>query len=268
MNDANGFSWVGSQADYVDEVDVRQIQHVTVGRFGGNASAGQYKNEDACVIWVSEREDWEFAVVLDAHQTAESAELVMAEINSLQGELRKQLALPVKQAFEHIANTLLSAFDSPQFKERCRKVQGETAVLCVVRKGKFVWWLSVGDCLLYLFHPELKALNESQQNHRSFYEWIGRANTFDLAVPCYSTGTKELRKGANHLLLTTDGLVECPNTDFANPDAVAKPFETLANDQAVQALLEEIQRKNVRDSTTILSWFIEIEDEPTRPGNG
>lgn len=264
----NEFSWVGSQSHYVDEIDVCQIQNVTVGRFGGNSTAGQYKNEDACLVWTNEKEDWEFVVLLDAHQSAESAELVVSEVNSLKGAIQNNLTLPIKQAFEQTAETLLTTFDSPHFKEACQKIQGETAVLCVVRKGKFLWWLSIGDCLLYLFHPELKALNETQQNHRSFYEWIGKVNTFDLLVPCYSVGTKELRKGKNHILLTTDGLVECPNTNFSNPNEVGKPFETLSNEQGVLALLEEIKQKNVRDSTTILSWVIDLDADSTRPSNG
>lgn len=106
-----------------------------------------------------------------------------------------------------------------------------------------------------------------QQNHRSFYEWIGKVNTFDLPVPCFSTGVKELRKGINHILLTTDGLVECPNTDFSNPLEVGKCFDTVSNADGVKALLEEIKEKNVRDSTTILSWMIEVKSESTRPGN-
>ncbi|ANU13301.1 hypothetical protein B481_2720 [Planococcus halocryophilus Or1] len=264
----NEFSWVGSQSHYVDEIDVRQIQHVTIGRFGGNSTAGQYKNEDACLVWTNEKEDWEFVVLLDAHQSAESAELVISTVNVLKGVIQKKLKLPTKQAFEQTAETLLMTFESSDFKESCRKVQGETAVLCVVRKGKFLWWLSIGDCLLYLFHPELVALNETQQNHRSFYEWVGQVNTFELPVPCYSVGTKELRKGKNQILLTTDGLVECPNTNFGDPNEVKKPFETLSNKQGVLALLEEIKEKNVRDSTTILSWFINVDADSTRPSNG
>lgn len=113
----------------------------------------------------------------------------------------------------------------------------------MVWKGKYLWWLSIGDCLLYLFHPELKALNETQQDHRSFYEWIVQVDTFDFLVPFYSIGNKELRKGKNHILLTTDGLIECPNTDFSNPAQVGKPFETLPNEEGVQALLDEIKEK-------------------------
>lgn len=261
------FSWVGSEQSFVDQLDIQQIGPVAVGRFGGNSTAGQYKNEDGCMVWANAEEDWEFTVLLDAHQTAESAELVVAEIGGLEPSINEALKLPVKQAFSQLSKILLAAFDSERFKAACSEVQGETAVLCVARKGKFLWWFSVGDCLLYLFHPELEALGEMQQNHRSFYEWIGKVNTFDLPVPCFSTGAKELRKGVNHILLTTDGLVECPNTDFSDPLEVAKRFDEVSNTEGVTALLEEIKENNVRDSTTILSWIIEVESEATRPGN-
>ncbi|MFC4713484.1 protein phosphatase 2C domain-containing protein [Planococcus dechangensis] len=261
------FNWVGSEQSFVDQLHIQQIGPVTVGRFGGNSTAGQTKNEDGCMVWANGTADWEFTVVLDAHQTAESAELVTAEILRLENTIYQALSLPINQAFGELSKILLTAFGSERFRRACSEVQGETAVLCAVRKDKFLWWLSIGDCLLYLFHPELKALGEMQQNQRSFYEWIGKVNTFDLSVPCYSIGTKELRKGTNHILLTTDGLVECPNTAFSDPLEVAKRFNEASNRGGVQALLEEIKEKQVRDSTTILSWMVEVESESTRPGN-
>ena len=45
----------------------------------------------------------------------------------------------------------------------------------------------------------------------SFYEWIGNVNTFDLPVPCYSTGIRELRNGKNRIVMVTDGVLECGN---------------------------------------------------------
>jgi len=265
--DSISFNWVGSEQSFVDQLDIQQIGPVTLGRFGGNSTAGQTKNEDGCRVRVIAAEDWEFTVLLDAHQTAESAELVVAEIGGLEPSINEALKLPVKQAFSQLSEILLASFDSERFKAACEEVQGETAVLCTARKGKFLWWFYFCYCLLYLFHSELKALWDMQQNHRSFYEWIGKVNTFDLPVPCFSTGAKELRKGINHILLTTDGLVECPNTDFSDPLKVAKRFDAVSNAEGVTALLEEIKEKNVRDSTTILSWMIEVESEATRPGN-
>ncbi|MDE5416065.1 protein phosphatase 2C domain-containing protein [Alkalihalobacillus sp. MEB203] len=251
------FSWVGSQETFVDEINIRHFEHVVLGRFGGNSSAGQYKNEDACTVWVDKSRDLEFVVLLDAHDTAESAELVLNTIRSLKDDLLISLTFPIKETFKRVSNILLETFESSHFKKACQKTQGETAFLCVVRKEKYIWWLSVGDCVLHLNHPELAILGEYQQNQRSFYEWIGKTNTFDLEVPCYSMGTKELRQGKSHLLLTTDGLIECPNGNYNDPREIFRRFESSSNEQGVLNLLTDIKEKNVRDSTTILSWMVD-----------
>ncbi|WP_343802486.1 protein phosphatase 2C domain-containing protein [Bacillus carboniphilus] len=259
------YHWVGSQKHFVDEIDIHNINDIVLGRFGGNSTAGQNKNEDGCIVWVNEYIGYEFVVLLDAHQTAESAELVLATIQSLEDDVKSSLTLSPRESFDRLYKLLLSTFESRSFKEACKRVQGETACLCAVRKDKYLWWFSVGDCILYLNHPELSDLNEYQQNHRSFYEWIGKVNTFELEVPCFSTGTKELRQGRNHILLTTDGLVECPNVDFSNPKKIFKTFVEVTNEGGVLILLKEIQNQNVRDSTTIISWFVDIDKAGSQP---
>jgi hypothetical protein len=259
------FSWVGSQENLVDEINIQKINHLVLGRFGGNSAAGQYKNEDGCIVWVNDEHNYEFVVLLDAHTTAESAELVVATIQSLKVNIERTLAFSPKKSFDGLYQLLLSTFESTSFKVACKNIQGETAFLCVVRKGRFLWWFNVGDCLLYLNHPELSELGEYQQNHRSFYEWIGKVNTFELEVPCFSTGKKELRRGRNHIFLTTDGLVECPNVNFDKPINLFKPFEKLSNEESVWNLLSKIKKNHVRDSTTILSWFVDIEVAGSQP---
>jgi hypothetical protein len=268
MNNEHEFRWLGNQENFVDEINIKTINDVIIGRFGGNSAAGQYKNEDGCLVWVNGEVNYEFVVLLDAHQTSESAELVLDTIHYLKKEITHILRSSPKKAFSSLYNLLFTTFDSETFKESCKKVQGETAFLCVVRKGRFLWWFSVGDCILFLNHPELEHLNEYQQNHRSFYEWIGKVNTFELEVPCFSTGTKELRKGINHIFVTTDGLVECPNACFDEPKEIFKPFMKLTNEESVSNLLNTIKEKNVRDSTTLLSWFIEVEAEASKPSSG
>ncbi|MFV8830352.1 protein phosphatase 2C domain-containing protein [Alkalihalobacterium sp. APHAB7] len=260
MSNNTFFSWVGSEEAFVDEINIRHFEHVVLGRFGGNSSAGQYKNEDGCLVWVDKKQDLEFVVLLDAHHTAESAELVLNSIESLKDELSTSFTLPIKDTFKSVSSLLLSTFESSRFKNACQKIQGETAFLCVVRKDKYIWWLSIGDCVFHLYHPELAMLKEFQQNQRSFYEWIGKTNTFDLEVPCYSMGTKELRKGKNHLFLTTDGLIECPNGNYNDPREIFFRFESSTNEQGVLDLLKEIKEKKVRDSTTILSWMVDSKE--------
>ena len=92
-------------------------------------------------------------------------------------------------------------------------------------------------------------------------------NTFDLEVPCYSTGTKELRKGRNHIFLTTDGLVECPNMSFDNPAKIFQSFQQMTHEEGVLYLLEAIQKNGVQDSTTLLSWIVEINEEGMQPSD-
>lgn len=261
------FSWVGSKRHFVDDPDIIQISNIVLGRFGGNSKAGQSKNEDGCLIWVDDLNDFEFVMILDAHNTAESAELVIEAIESHKNVIHSILKKPVNPGFYNLQEYILSIFKNSSFKNACKKIKGETACLITVRKNNFLWWFSIGDCLLYLHHPELAALNEYQQNHRSFYEWVGQVNTFELPVPCYSTGCKELRSGKNHIFLTTDGLVECPNTNFDSPKEIFNYFHRKTNENAVKELLSCIQRKNVRDSTTILSWFVDNKLPANIPSN-
>ena len=85
-----------------------------------------------------------------------------------------------------------------------------------------MWWFAVGDCVLYLFHPELGALGQYALNQRQFFEWIGRVNTFWGSVPSFTVGTRELRGGLNHIVMLTDGLLEFGNRPFENPEVLAE----------------------------------------------
>ncbi|WP_221563185.1 protein phosphatase 2C domain-containing protein [Alkalihalobacillus sp. TS-13] len=262
------FCWVGSQENFVDNSNVHQLNHVTVGRFGGNSDTGQYKNEDGCLVWVNEKEDWEFTLILDAHNTAESAELILEQFIHERFQIKPLLSLPTtQQTFKRLEEKIVNMFQSEEFLSACRRVKGETACLIVVRKEKYVWWFSVGDCILYLFHPELAALGQYQLNQRQFYEWIGQVNTFEQAVPCYSVGLKELRKGENRLFLTTDGLVECPNEPYSDPRNIYNSFFNSKDDESIQSMLKNIQDNGVRDSTTIVCWKVNILKEATRPSD-
>ncbi|WP_374966584.1 protein phosphatase 2C domain-containing protein [Lysinibacillus sp. RS5] len=269
MNDHfKDFSWVGSQENFVDQVNIQHIEHIIVGRYGGNSNAGQYKNEDGCLVWFNEREDWDFVIVLDAHNTAESAERVVALFENEKSHIRHLLSMPTTQkTFKMLEEKVLCMFQSKEFLSTCRNVKGETACLIVVRKDKYIWWFSVGDCVLYLFHPELSALGQYQINQRQFYEWIGQVNTFEQEVPCYSVGIKELRQGENRLFLTTDGLIECPNEPYSNPTTIDHAFFHSKDEESIKSMLKNIQENNVRDSTTIISWKVNILKEATIPSN-
>ncbi|WP_409368664.1 protein phosphatase 2C domain-containing protein [Lysinibacillus sp. 38-6] len=262
------FSWVGSQKDFVDHINIQPYHHMIVGRYGGNSSAGQTKNEDGCLIWCNNEEDWEFAIILDAHNTAESAEIIVELFNAKKIQIKNLLASSVtQQLFQKLEEKIVKMFQSREFLAACRHVTGETACLIVVRKHKYVWWFSVGDCILYLFHPELAALGQYQLNQRQFYEWIGQVNTFELAVPCYSVGIRELREGENCILLTTDGLIECPNEPYSNPRNIYNTVTSMKDEESILYMLNTIQNNNVRDSTTIVFWKINCIEKATQPSN-
>ncbi|MET1015078.1 MAG: protein phosphatase 2C domain-containing protein [Paenisporosarcina sp.] len=264
---SNSYRWVGSEKNYVDEKTTFEIGSIVAGHFGGCSTAGQYKNEDGCLVFLNTQEEWEFTLLLDAHNSAESADLVVLTFLKEEKRIRNILSKSLPQAFQGIEDFVLSILNNEEFKKKCATVTGETAALFVVRKGKYVWWLSVGDCLIFVLHPELQALGEVQLNHRSYYEWIGQVNTFDLLVPAYSRGIKELRNGVNHILLTTDGLIECPNEPFSHPMEIFEQFNECTIEQGVQRLLEEIEEQQVRDSTTILTWQVLISESATNPSN-
>lgn len=267
-NAAKALYWVGSQKDFVDEPDILKHQHMIIGRYGGNSSAGQYKNEDGCLAWVDPQNDWELVVLLDAHNTAESAELVLSLFES-EKALFDSLLSPslTSNTFKMVEQQVLELLQSQEFLFSCSQVTGETACLLVVRKGKYVWWFSVGDCVFYMLHPELAALSQYQVNQRQFYEWIGEVNTFEQEIPCYTAGVKELRKGENRLFLTTDGLLECPNEPYADPKNIYDAFLESKPETSIQTMFTKLIENNVRDSTTIIFWNVTVTDEATRASN-
>lgn len=265
----NEISWVGSSYPYIDQPDLSSINHITVGRYGGNSLSGANKNEDGCLVWAGEKEDWEFAVILDAHYSAESAELVVEELVTQKESLLETIKLPAPACFIELESRLASLFRSSEFRSKCQMIKGETACLIAFRKENYVWWLSIGDCVLYLFHPELSDFKQYQLNQRNFYEWIGKVNTFEQPLPCYSTGVRELRKGKTVLLLATDGMIECPNSGFEDAKKVHEVFADAANvEDGVLRLLQSVEAHHGRDSATLISWTIHNTKEGSEPSDG
>ena len=68
-------------------------------------------------------------------------------------------------------------------------------------------------------------------------------------------------------MLTTDGLLECPHTNFYLPEQVVAMVKDKSVRKGLQQLLNEIQVKGVRDSTTILAWDQFIIEEGTMPSD-
>ncbi|MCY1691150.1 protein phosphatase 2C domain-containing protein [Exiguobacterium sp. SL14] len=180
-----------------------------------------------------------------------------------ESRIRDDLDAPLAEAFGRIETTVLGLFQDPDFLVACTTLQGETACLIAVRKGRFIWWFSVGDVVLYLFHPDLMKMGQVALNQRQFYEWIGRANTFALPVPSYTRGVRELRQGENRLFVTTDGLLECPHAPCTEP----RQIENALQSGGVAELLSTIEAYGVRDSTTVVTWMVTIEETVTQPSD-
>ena len=80
----HSFRWLGKDAPYLDTPTVTTSQNVIIGCYGGNRAAGASKNEDGALVWSAQGKDnnWEFAVLLDAHYSAQSAALVLEWIEA------------------------------------------------------------------------------------------------------------------------------------------------------------------------------------------
>ena len=259
-NEVLTFRWVGHEAMLLDTVDVATCGRMVIGRYGGRTSAGADKNEDAALVWCAPDGSWELALLVDAHYSAESAALLVETVASQAVDLHAILARPVSELPDALRSYFVALFGSPRVRAQCRQESGEASCLICVRRGPFLWWFSVGDCLLYLLHPELARFGQYTLNQRNFFEWIGQRNTFDLAIPCYSTGTRALLPGTSQIVLSTDGLFECgqPGTPtFADPAQVYRHFladRAASMEARVRAALQRVHTLRGADSATVIAW--------------
>src|SRR5690606_380567 len=118
-----------------------------------------------------------------------------------------------------------------------KKVSGEASCLILFHKGPYMWWLSIGDCMALLLHPELAALGQFELNQRQLFEWVGETNTFDLPVPCYTTGRRQLRTGTNYIVLLTDGVLDTEDEYFHNK---AHLYEWMVNGNTMEENLKKL----------------------------
>ena len=259
----SSFRWLGSQNEYLDTPTIPFHGRLVVGCYGGCTQVDANKNEDGAVVWYANDGSWEFAMLLDGHCSSQSVELVMTTIEAHAASTVEILSQPVETMFISLHQHLLSIFQSPSFRTQCQQVRGETACLICVRKAQFLWWFNVGDCLVYLLHPELAHMKQFLLNQRSFFEWVGHVNTFDLLVPCYSTGIRELRPGHNRIVMTTDGLIECGLRPFENPQQVCDAFmqdqegKNTMLQEKVLSVLQRVHQEQGRDSATLIAWDYE-----------
>lgn len=269
MTDAAELIWRGSQARFIDRPTTVQVGGVAVGRYGGRSDAGANKNEDGALVWHHALGDWTFALLLDAHNSDASAGAVLDLVAGLKPELMRDLELPVGEAFASVQGRVVAALASDAFRARCRNLRGETSFMMCARKGAFLWWLSVGDCVVYLLHPELTRFGQYVLNQRQFSEWVGQVNVFEAAVPAYTTGVRALRGGRNHILLASDGLLEFGDRPFEDARALDAVVAWHAPDYvgAVQALLERVHRERGKDSATVICWGHDNPEPVPYPSN-
>jgi hypothetical protein len=267
--DIHTFRWLGSDPMHLDAPATTLCRHVVVGCYGGHTAAGADRNEDGALVWCASDGSWELGLLLDAHGSTQSAELLAAAIEAEVATITECLSQPVETAFTSLHQHLSSLFRSQAFRAQCRRVRGETACLICVRKDQFLWWLSTGDCIVYLFHPELARLGQFALNQRSFFEWIGQANSFDLPVPCYASGVRELRGGRSCIVIATDGLIEGGTRPFENP---LRLYELFAPDDpgtdveaCVQSALSRVHEEQGRDSATIIAWCYDSRNTGLQP---
>jgi hypothetical protein len=257
-------TWIGDNDAHLDTPGVYACGHVLLGIYGGNTRAGAWKNEDAALILVDTANSWEFAVLVDAHHSAESAQLVLTTVESQTPGIKQILdQTPLNTVFRQLEDYLVQTFSSPDFRARARQVQGEASCLICGRKGRFIWWMSIGDCLVYLLHPQLAALGQFALNQRSFYEWVGLRNTFDLPVPCYASGVREMNDGRNVICMATDGLFEIETWPPARDTWLYRTYhsdpsgERLDLQARTRSLLDTVHQANGRDSATAIVWEYE-----------
>lgn len=124
-------SWVGNESTFVDQMDIQTIGPVAVGRFGGCSRAGQTKNEDGCLIWLGD--DWEFTLVLDAHDTAESAIAVVRRSRGIRKKSNKRYINRSSRHFRHLNSWCSDCYRTKLFG-RPAEVYKERQPVCSLRE--------------------------------------------------------------------------------------------------------------------------------------
>src|SRR5690606_7322923 len=139
------FQWIGNHKPYLDEISIEVLHTgLIVGCYGGTSAAGAYKNEDAIFILHDDHSEWTFAVIIDAHKTAESAELLISVFNGIKQELISICS--ADEAFIRLEPRVIALLMEENIRLTFKKVSGEASCLILFHKGPYIWWLSIGDC--------------------------------------------------------------------------------------------------------------------------
>jgi serine/threonine protein phosphatase PrpC len=258
------FRWSGSDQTYLDEPTTVAVGRVIVGRFGGCTSVGSCKNEDGALTWVGP--DWVFAAVLDAHGGSQSADLVLSLIEEQKARLMSIFGGGHAYDLRRFHDAVLDILTAGSARERLSQVAGETAGLFVFQRDGFLSWVSIGDNGLYLLHPQLARLGQYTLSVRSFFEWTGQRDSLSLAVPCYSSGVRELRQGDQVIALATDGILEFGQRPYEAPDAFSTALLASTDlEDSLKHMLVEAHNSAARDSATVITWRVNCREPGLEP---
>ncbi len=256
MSGASGrLVWDGALAPCLDAPALDSVGEVVVGRFGGSTGAGAHKNEDAALVWTGR--SWVVAAVLDAHGGSASATAMLALLEAHRAVLTAALDAGDPRALPKLQAALVALLTDAGTAATMAAVAGETACLVACQSGPHLFWLSIGDNMLYLCHPELAALGQHSLTVRNFYEWIGARSSLVGPVPAFSTGIRALRQGRSTIALLTDGILEMGDRRYEDPAAVAAALTGGPTRDAVAHLLEGARAADAVDSCTVIAWTVD-----------
>jgi hypothetical protein len=260
---APAFSWLGDTEPHLDSPAVVTSGNAVIGMYGGRTEVGANKNEDAAFFMSDPDGEWEFAMIADAHYSAESAAMLLELVNDEASYVREIMdKQPLEQLFPTLENRFVDVFSSPEALSRALDMEGEASCIICARSDRFLWWMSIGDCQVFLFHRELAKRGQFALNQRNAFEWIGYRNTFTNVVPCYSSGVRGLLSGRSVICLATDGVFEGDEAPLIPAHHLYQAY--MAVDETIDsglesrtcAVLNRVHQLKGRDSATLIAWNV------------
>ena len=260
------FSWIGSDSPHIGKPSITTAGKVVIGRYGGHEDAGAAQNTHGALVWAAPDGAWEFAALMAATTSAQSAALVLDVLQNAHTDLTHLLDEPASYAFPQLKILMESLFNSADFRAQAQQLYGESSVLLVARKGGFLWWMNIGDSVVYVLHPELAQRHHYALNQRHAFQWVGRSNTFALPVPAYSNGVCELRQKRSTLVMTSGSLLDTGSVTFADPSLFYAWFmERDDLSESVQMALLEVYKSVSAASVTLIAWRTDNPNPASQP---
>lgn len=256
--------WNGEFEKYIDSISIREIEDIWIGNFGGSSSKGTVKNEDGAIIYRLQNHGV-LAIIFDAHTSTDSVLELQRLVLELNDEIYRIGSIKDYSSLGEIKKLIEGIINSSRSNELMKNCTGETAVLFTYQYEEYVWWLSIGDNQLYIFHEEFNSLGQYNVNSRIFYQWIGKMNSVNLKVPCYTTGTLELREGSSRIIMLTDGILEIDKRPFENADLLKKYICEDVLESGLMNTLELVKKSEGKDNATIIGWDYTSVEKALRP---